>query len=313
MSERNAQLHPDVAKVLALFEELNVPDFYKGSPNEARAIFAGLRPEADALPQVHRVEDATVPGPGTEVPVRIYRPDTDNNLPALVWIHGGGWVFGDLAAAEMAARDLCRFTGCVVISVDYRLAPEAPFPAAVDDSIAVTEWVFSQAQQLGIDPTRIAVGGDSAGGNLAAVVALHARDKAMTLAHQLLIYPVTEADFDSDSYQRNADGYFLSRASMRWFWDHYVPDLAQRTDPRVAPLHANLEGLASAWVLTCEFDPLCDDGRKYVNALQAANVDVQHWHMDDAIHGVFGMAIDRGEQARRAAADSLRAAFRQPI
>lgn len=304
-SDSRGELHPEVEKVLGLFEEMEVPDFYKKTPEQARALFRGLRPDEDALPAIHHREDVTIDVDDGSIKLRIYRPDRVAKLPVLMWFHGGGWVFGDLDSGELACREICHQAGCVVVSVDYRLAPEFRFPVALDDCIRATHWVIEQSERLSVDPGRMAVGGDSAGGNLAASVAQYARDNGIQLKHQMLVYPVTQPDVNTDSYQRNAEGYFLSRESMIWFWDHYVPDQALRQDARVSPLKGRLEALAPAWILTCAFDPLCDDGRMYYESLVEAGVAADHCHRDDAIHGVFGMAIDVGAQIRSVAAKAL--------
>lgn len=308
-SSGRGELHPEVKTVLDLFEELEVPDFYKKTPDQARELFRGLRPQEDALPPIHHREDMSIDVDGGSIKLRVYRPSDDAQLPVLMWFHGGGWVFGDLESGELACRELCDQANCVIVSVDYRLAPEHRFPVALDDCIRATEWVMQQAAQLSIDVERMAVGGDSAGGNLAAAVAQHARDGNIKLKHQLLVYPVTQASVDTQSYLQNAQGYFLSRESMIWFWDHYVPDVQQRQDVRVSPLNGRVDGLAPAWILTCAFDPLCDDGRMYAETLRTGGVEVAHHHRDDAIHGVFGMAIDVGAQIRTIAAKALREAF----
>ena len=183
-------------------------------------------------PEVGKVEDRTVPGPGGEIPVRVYTPEGPGPFPALVWFHGGGWVLGDIEMADGSSRHLVNMAGCVVVSVDYRLAPEAKFPAAAEDCYTATAWVAANSSAINVDPSRIAVGGDSAGGNLAAVVPLMARDKGgPPIAHQLLINPVIERDFTTDSWKRNGKGgYVLSTEMMGWFWDHYLPE-AERTPP----------------------------------------------------------------------------------
>jgi len=304
------KLHPEVQNVLTIFEDLKVPDFYKGTPENARALFRSLRPEPEVLPAIHSCQNLSMTTDGTDIALRLYKPSDAEDLPLLMWFHGGGWVFGDLDAGEVACRELAMQANCAVLSVDYRLAPEARFPTALQDCIDATHWAIENGASLGVDSSRLAVGGDSAGGNLAAAVAQYARDKQIALMYQLLIYPVTQATFDTDSYRQNESGYFLSRDSMIWFWDQYVPDAEKRLDPRVSPLHGNLDGLAPAWLLTCGFDPLCDDGLLYAKAMQQAGVKVDAVNRNDAIHGVFGMLIEPGAIVRRQAAQSLLAAFR---
>lgn len=306
---RRTGLHPEVQTVMQIFDELKVPDFYKGTPAQARTLFNGLRPDPSTLPDIHHCEELSIPVNHGELAVRIYRPNDSANLPVLMWFHGGGWVFGDLNASELACREMAMQAGCAIVSVDYRLAPEARFPAALEDCISAVHWVIANASKLSFDTSHLAVGGDSAGGNLAACVAQYARDQKIALAIQLLIYPVTQPTVDTPSYQKNAEGYFLSRDSMIWFWDHYVPEPGQRLDPRVSPIHGTLTDLAPTWIFTCGFDPLCDDGLLYADALQQAGVAVERYHRDDSIHGVFGMAISPGSEARSIAAQALRAAL----
>ncbi len=301
-----AQLNPEILAVLSAIEEAQIPPLHTLSAVEAREAFLKLRAPVAQPTEVSSVTDRTVPVEGSEVAVRIYRPNTHQDLPVLVWLHGGGWVLGDLDSADLVCRDLCHYSGFVVVSVDYRLAPESVFPAAFDDSFAVTKWVHDNASDLGIDPQKIAIGGDSAGGNLAAAVAIAARDQQLPLCAQLLIYPVTEAALDNASYRENADGYFLTKPMMAWFWDQYVPDKTQRTDIRVAPINADLKDLPPAIVLTVEHDPLRDEGIAYANAMVAQGVNVHPIHVSDTIHGYFGMDIECGKSERIDAAHLLR-------
>jgi acetyl esterase len=230
-----------------------------------------------------------------------------------VWFHGGGWVVGDLETADPTARHLTVGASCVVISVDYRLAPETKFPGAADDCYAATVWAAQQATRLNGDPSRIAVGGDSSGGNLAAAVSLMARDRGgLSLAFQLLVYPVTSRDFDMASYRQKAEGYGLTLDGMRWYWDHYLQHPADASNPYAAPLVAqNLKGLPPALVITAEYDPLCDEGEAYAKRLQSAGVPTTCSRYDGMIHGFFGMpaVLDKGQQAVAEACAALRQAF----
>jgi len=241
--------------------------------------------------EVAAVREIGVPGPAGPIRTRVYTPASPRPLPVLVYFHGGGWVTGSLDTHDGLCRSLAKRTPCVVASVDYRMAPEHRFPAAVEDAWAATAWVSERAHEIGGDADRLAVGGDSAGGNLAAVLALRARDRtAPRLRLQLLIYPVADHDFTRASYARHATGYGLTREAMRWFWDQYVPDAAQRDHPDASPLRAaDLRGVAPAAVLTCEYDPLLDEGAAYAQRLIEAGVPTTHRRYDGLIHGAVRM------------------------
>jgi acetyl esterase len=270
------------------------------------------RPQSSG-PEVARVEDRKIPGPGPDVPVRIYTPDGRGPFPVLVWFHGGGWVVGDLETADGTARRLTAQAGCVVVSVDYRLAPEARFPAAPEDCYAVTQWVAGNAGSINAGPGRIAVGGDSSGGNLAAVVSLMARDRGgVPPVFQLLVYPVIARDFETGSYRQNGEGYGITMDSMKWYWDLYLTNEADASNPYAAPLLAkDLSGLPPALVITAEFDPLRDEGEAYAKRLQEAGNTVMYLRYDGMIHGFFGMPafIDRGRIAVAEATAALKRAF----
>ncbi len=292
------------------------PALEEMDPVAARGFFEQTSSAIPAAEEVELpfVEDRAIPGPGGEIPVRVYRPEVEGTLPALVYFHGGGWVIGGLDTHDGTCRLLSRDAGCVVVSVDYRLAPEHRYPAAADDCYAATRWVSEHAAEIGANPDRIAVGGDSAGGNLAAAVSLMSRDRgAPALAFQLLIYPVTDADFTRGSYVDNAEGYFLTTASMKWFWGHYVPDQAARAEPYCAPIHAkDLAGLPPALVLTAEFDPLRDEGEAFAARLQQADVATTLTRYDGMIHGFFSMTglAPAALEAVSESVAALRAAFR---
>jgi acetyl esterase len=261
---------------------------------------------------VGAVVDRALPGP---VRVRIYEPPGDDRgRPVLVYFHGGGWVLGNLDTHDGVCRALCARTPCVVVSVDYRLAPEHRFPAAVDDAWAATAWVAEHARSLGGDPARIAVGGDSAGGTLAAVVALRARDHGLALRRQLLLYPVTDHSFDTRSYEENGAGCGLTREAMQWYWQQYLgPDAhVHGASPEASPLRApSLADVAPAFVLTCEYDPLRDEGEAYAQRLEDAGVPVALRRYDGMIHGFLRMPaiVDRARGALDECAASLREAF----
>jgi acetyl esterase len=297
-------LDPGLKLVLDQLAANPGPQLHELPVEQARAFFDQMqlpRPEV----KIAAVEDRKIPGPAGTLPVRVYRPEGSAPFPALVYFHGGGWVIGSLETHDGACRDLANRIGCVVVSVDYRLAPEARFPAAAEDCYAATKWVAENAKALGVDARRIGIGGDSAGGNLTAVVALMARDrKGPALRHQLLIYPVTDADFTRPSYRENAEGYLLTTKAMEWFWNHYVPEPARRTEPLAAPLRAkDLRGLPPAFVLTAEYDPLRDEGEAYARRLQEAGVPTRLQRYDGAIHGFFAMGL-LAEVARRAVDDA---------
>ena len=280
----------------------------------AREQMIRRRALATATPEpVARIEDRSIPAPTGEIPVRIYAPDGDGPFPTLVYFHGGGWVLGGLDSHDGICRALANRVGCMVVSVDYHLAPEVRFPGAAEDCYAATRWVAEHGAEIGADPARIAVGGDSAGGNLAAVVALMARDRGgPALALQILIYPVTAPHFETSSYIANAQGYGLERADMIWFWDHYVPDAAERSNPYAAPLNAaELRGLPPALVITAEYDPLCDEGEAYADRLREAGVPTTLTRYAGQIHGFVGnfAIMDQGRAAIEELAMALREAF----
>jgi acetyl esterase len=305
-------LDPGLKLVLDQLAANPGPQLHELPVAQARAFFDQMqlpRPEV----KIAAVEERRIPGPAGEIPVRVYRPEGKAPLPALVYFHGGGWVIGSLETHDGSCRDLANRAGCVVVSVDYRLAPESRYPAAAEDCYAATQWVAEHAAELGIDPRRIGIGGDSAGGNLTAVVALMARDRrGPALRHQLLIYPVTDADFTRPSYRDNAEGYLLTTQAMEWFWGHYVPEPARRREPYAAPLRAaDLSGLPPAFVLTAEFDPLRDEGEAYAARLQQAGVPTRAKRYDGAIHGFFAMGL-LSEVARRAV-DETAAALREAL
>ncbi len=261
---------------------------------------------------VARVSEHSVPGLGGEISVRIYTPQSPEG-GALVYLHGGGWASGSLETHDSLCRALANAAACVVASVDYRLVPEHKFPAAPEDCFAAVRWVADQASELGIDASRIAVAGDSAGGNLAAVTAQLCRDRGgPSLCHQVLIYPITDHTFDTPSYRENASGYLLTRNLMRWFWKQYLNDPAEADEPMASPIRAkSLEGLAPATVITAEYDPLRDEGEAYAESLRKAGVPTQLLRFDGQIHGflVWGAKIDRAGDGIREIAEALRRAF----
>ena len=236
------------------------------------------------------VEDRQIPGPVGPLPVRIYRPVGDEPKPIVVFFHGGGWVLGSLETHDHVARKLADDIDAVVVSVDYRMGPEDRFPAAVDDSFAALQWAHAEAAAIGGDPERVVVAGDSAGGNLAAIVAQMARTSGPGLRFQLLVYPVTDYEFTSSSMEQNAEGYYLTRDMMRWFFDRYLNGPDEAGDPRVSPLrNPDLTGLPPAFVLTMEYDPLRDQGVAYGDAMRKAGNHVESITYPGLFHGCFGM------------------------
>ena len=285
-------LDPALKALLDAMAASGAPALDALPPVEARVMFDNM-----PLPRreiaVASVENRKIPGPAGEIPVRIYRPEGAGLKPVLVYFHGGGWVIGSLDSYDATCRELCVGAGCVVVSIDYRLAPEQRYPAAVDDCYASARWVAANAASLGVDPRRLAVGGDSAGGNLSAAVSLMARDKGgPAICFQLLVYPVTDADFTTGSYVQNAEGYLLTATSMKWFWGHYAPSEAQRREAYASPLRAaDLSGLPPAWVCTAEFDPLRDEGEAYAKRLQKAGVSTALTRYEGLIHGFISMGL----------------------
>jgi len=302
------------AHVKALLDQmaaLKMPKSWEVGPQAARAAMKMSIFRKGNTP-IGKVEDRTISGPGGDLAVRIYTPLTtsSNVLSGLVFFHGGGFVLGDLDTHDDLCRVLTNESGFRIVSVDYRLAPEHPFPAAVDDCFAATKWVAANAATLGIDAKRLAVGGDSAGGNLAAVVAQLARSGGPEIAFQLLIYPVAQLGApDTPSMRENAKGYFLEKEGMDWFTRLYAPDKDSRHDPRLSPLQAkDLSGLPPAYVITAGFDPLRDEGRDYAEALDKAGVPITYVNYPGMVHGFFSMRslIPKAREAVAAAAAALR-------
>ena len=269
---------------------------------EARAASAAGRIQPQTPEPVARIEDLSLPGPAGEIPVRLYSPAPDAQLPALVYFHGGGWVFGDLDSHDPLCRALANRAHAVIVSVHYRRAPEHKYPAAADDAYAAARWLSEHGAALGADPARIALGGDSAGGNLSAAASLMARDRgAPELRGQVLIYPVTNLDFGTESYRLNGGGSVgLSEAGMRWFWRCYVRTPAEGFEPYASPLRADtLAGLPPALIITAEYDALCDEGGRYADRLEHAGVPTERTRYEGVIHGFVGQfsAVPEGSRA----------------
>ena len=310
-------LHPQARALLDFIEARGIPPTHTLSPAEARAFYrdrrATTQPEA---PRVAQVRELKAEGPHGTIPVRLYRPLgslADAALPVLVYFHGGGWVIGDLDTHDVLCRSLANSAGCAVASIDYRMGPEHRFPAAVDDVLAATRWVRREAASLGLDAGRLAVGGDSAGGNLAAVAAIAARDAGdLPIAFQLLIYPATDIRRGHPSHQANGQGYLLTRDTMTYFHDHYIDDPRHDLDWRASPLlHADLSGLPPALVLTAGFDPLRDEGMAYAEALTAAGNRAACVCFERQIHGfiTMGKVLDEADTAIALCSAELRRAL----
>jgi acetyl esterase len=305
-------LTPATRELLELIRRARRPPFHQLTPAQARRTYEAVAESLD-LPRapLARVQALQVPvRDGTRLPARLYAPD-GTRLPVLLYLHGGGFTIGSLETHDSLCRQMARQAGCAVLALDYRLAPEHRFPRAVDDAWDGLQWLAAQAGALGLDGTRLAVGGDSAGGTLAAVAALHARDAGLPLALQVLVTPGTAPDTDSASHHRFASGFLLERSDIHWFFDHYIPH-GQRRDWRFAPLLADdLDGVAPAHVCVAECDPLADEGVAYADRLRAAGVPTQVELWRGVTHDFIklGRAIPEAQAAQNAVAQALRAAF----
>lgn len=300
-------LDPQIAGMIGALDS-GFPPVHTMTGAQARAtIRSRFVPATDPEP-LGAVTDTSIRGPGGEIAVRIYRPLSDAAaLPVVVYAHGGGFVFCDLDSHDGLCRNLANRIGAVIVSVGYRLAPENPWPAGAEDLYAAVEWVAGQADALGVDPDQILVGGDSAGGNLAAVTALMARDRGgPALAGQLLIYPVIAADFDTESYRLFGQGFYNPAPALRWYWDQYVPNTADRRNPYASPLAADLAGLPPAVVVIAGCDPLRDEGMAYADALTAADVAVTRLSYEGGVHGFLTMPmLDLAQRARAEVSDAV--------
>jgi acetyl esterase len=318
-------LHPDARALLDLIEERGLPEMHTLSPVEARAFYRDRRSFTQPpAPEVGAVRDSHCEGPHGRIPLRIYRPlgadasgaTAPARLPALVYFHGGGWTIGDLDTHDVLCRQLCNGARAVVVAVDYRMGPEHRFPAAVDDCLAATRWVRHAAHELGVDAARLAVGGDSAGANLAAVVAILARDAAdLPIAFQLLIYPATDMRRRHASHTTNGRGYLLTGETISYYHDHYIGDAAHDLDWRASPLlHGDLSRLPRALVVTAGFDPLRDEGLEYADRLVAAGNRATYVCYEREIHGfiTMGKVIDEANSAVTLCAVELARAFAGP-
>jgi acetyl esterase len=310
-------IDPAAAAVIEILEQVFPRVDEVDDATEARRIMKAM-PELPDVEEVGGVEDRTIPGPVVDIPVRIYRPleGIAAAAPGVVYFHGGGWVICDLDSHDGACRRIANAVGAVVVSVDYRLAPEHKFPAAADDAYAATVWAAANAGDLGIDPSRLAIAGDSAGGNLTAVVALMARDRSgPPLAFQALIYPVIDSAATRDTYPSktdNAKGFFLTTSQMNWYRDQYVGSDADGDEPYCSPhLASSLADLPAACVITAEMDPLRDEGEHYAALLEAAGVPVTVYRAPGMFHGFFGMdaMLDGAKDAQTFAFTAMRDAL----
>jgi acetyl esterase len=281
--------HPEIAGLLEQMGMAPMPEFWSLSPEGARQFTKEMFPDPEEPEPVGDVMELSITSEG--IPIRVYVPEGQGPYPTLVYYHGGGWVVGDLDTHDETCRVLTNEADCMVVSVDYRLAPEHTFPTPLEDCYAAFEWVFDNAVTMQVDTNNVFVGGDSAGGNLAAAVAQYARDTGgPEIARQLLIYPVTDHNFETPSYKENGDGGMISEKDMRWFWDHYLDSDMDAKNPYASPLQAqSLENLPPATIATCGLDPLRDEGSAYAEQLRVAGVSVEHHNYDDCIHGIAQM------------------------
>lgn len=288
-------LHPKIKDFLDDLEQQGTPDVADLSVDGVRELNARLmtveQPDRDA---VDRVRELSIPGPARSIPLRVYEPDTAGPRPVFVHTHGGGWVCGLTDGHDQLCRAIANAGACTVVSLAYRLAPTCPFPAALQDCWAATNWVSAHSDLLHADPGRLVVGGGSAGGNLAAAVALRARDtEDLSIRHQFLLYPPLDRDFTTDSYETYAEGYYLTRRGMRWFWNQYLETPIDAYNPYATPLQArSVAGLPPATIVTAGFDPLRDEAAAYADRLSAAGVPVEYRCYESMVHGFATMLAD---------------------
>lgn len=307
-------LDPQIQALRFQREREKVHPLYTLSAEQARqADLASIRAGAGTPESVAQVINRPIPGPAGDIPLRLYQPGGEGPFPVLIYFFGGGWTLGTLDTSDGICRTLCNAVPCLVISVGYRLAPEHKFPAAVQDCYAATQWIATHAREINADASRLAVGGDSAGGNLTAAVTLLARDQGgPPLIYQLLVYPSTDYLSDAPSLRENVDPYFINKRSVAWYWEHYLATPEDGKHPLASPLQAtDLSGLPPALVITAEYDPLRDQGEQYAERLKQAGVSVELTRYEGMIHGFFAMAgtLDGGQRAILQAAEGLRKAF----
>ncbi len=308
-------LDPQIAQFLAAMNSQPEPNYSQLSAAALRTGSDGKRIPRNFIEDVHYVEDACIAGPGSDLPVRIYRPENAKPLPVLVFFHGGGFVIGSIDTHDNLCRALANHLPALVISVDYRLAPEHKYPAACDDAFAAVQWAAHNAGKWGGDVSQLMVGGDSAGGNLAAVACQKAfAHGSPEIAHQILLYPVCDNDLTRDSYRQVGSGYLLETEMMQWFWNQYLITPDQGMDPGACPLKSkSLSGLPPATVVTGGFDPLRDEGQAYAQRLLADGVPTQHVHVPGAIHGFLSFIgmVELSNQTLDSVATAVSAALQQ--
>ncbi|MGH7840561.1 MAG: alpha/beta hydrolase [Candidatus Binataceae bacterium] len=306
-------LDPQAAAFLKQAADAGAPPIGSLPVAETRAMLLSLFLPPGPREPIKKVENRVIEQGGVKIPIRIYTPEGKGTLPILIYYHGGGFVIGDCEAYDIPCRALANGAGCIVVSVDYRLAPEHKFPTPPEDCYAAAVWIAGHAAEVGGDAARVAVGGDSAGGNLSAVVAQMARDrKGPAIVFQLLIYPVTDHAANTPSSKANAEGYLLTKAAMDWFWGHYLSNPSDGAKPYASPLRAtDFSKLPPALVVTAEFDPLRDEGIAYAQKLQQAGVKVKHSDYLGMIHGFFslGHVLNRTKDVTKESCAELRAAF----
>jgi acetyl esterase len=311
------QLDTHVRNLLDIFAGSGQPKLWDLQPTEARKMVLALTPMVEGKEPISKVENGSLPGPSGSVPLRTYTPGvvSAEPLPCIVYFHGGAWVFGNLDTHDCMCRMLANASDCRVISVDYRLAPEHKFPAGVEDAYAATQWVATHASNIGIDPTRLVVAGDSAGGNLAAVVCQQAKAAGPKIALQVLFCPVADIGAETRSRVDFAEGYFLERHLMMWAGGHYLPAGVDINDPRLSPLRAiDLSGLPPAHIHTAGFDPLRDEAKAYAEALEHAGVKVRYTCHEHMIHHFYAMAgaIPYAKTALDSAGADIKSALAPP-
>lgn len=305
----SVSLDSQVEAFLHDLSDRGLPPLYRLSLEAARETYRELTVPDEPVDAVGSVTDRTVPGPAGEIPIRTYAPSGDGPFPPLLFYHGGGWILGDLETHDALCRALTDATDCVVVAVDYRLAPEHRFPAALEDCYAATRWVANNAAAIDATTDALATCGESAGGTLAAGVALLARDRdGPAIDHQTLLYPPTNYAFDTDSYEENAQGYFLTREDMKRFWRGYLGSELDGRHPYASPLRADLGGMPPSLVVTAGFDPVRDDGRAFAARLEDAGVPARHLEYDEMIHGFLPMLDDPELDRAREAIDEVGAA-----